>query len=120
MLKIFSLILGLSLSIVTSNAQESSEIPEEILQRVDTAMNRLEQFAGLNEEQYASIEPMMLLQARVIIQNIATPLETRQTQLEELLETTRLQIEPLLTETQKAGFGMVWNQVSQQVMEKLE
>lgn len=101
----------------------SPETPDKVQKRVDAAMDRLSQVAGFSEEQRSQIEPLMLemlLQARPIIQDTATPIETRQIQLEELLESTRLKIEPLLTESQNMGFGIVWNQVSKQVMERLE
>jgi hypothetical protein len=107
----------------TSESPEEVDIPKEMQQRVDAAMNRLSQIAGLSDEQRSQIEPIlleMLLQARVVIQDTATSVETRQIQLEALLETTRQQIEPLLSETQRAGFGMVWGRVSQEVMERLE
>ena len=109
--------------IVVLFVEAETEIPAEVQERVDKAMDRLSQVAGLRDEQRSGIEPLileMLLQARVIIQDTATPLETRQEQMTVLLETTRTQIEPRLENTKKAGFDMVWNRVSEGVMGRLE
>jgi hypothetical protein len=98
-------------------------IPDEVQQRVNNALDKLSLLAGLTEEQRTQIEPLMLdmlLQARMIIQDTITPLETRQEQMTTLLETTRLHIEPLLTTTQQAGFGLVWGRVSAEVIGRLE
>jgi hypothetical protein len=108
---------------ITAQTTSESEIPAEIQERVDKAIDRLSQVASLSGEQRSRIEPLMLemlLQARVIIQDTTTPLETRQDQIATLLETTRLHIEPLLTQSQQEGFDMVWNRVSEGVMGKLE
>lgn len=119
------LVISPSFGITAQTAPEetASEIPPEVQERVDKAMDRLSQVAGLNEEQRSGIEPIMLemlLQARVIIQDTATPVETRQEQMTVLLETTRAQIEPLLTPSQQMGFGLVWGRVSAEVMGRLE
>jgi hypothetical protein len=124
MLKIFVLVT--LLLVTASNAQataEVTEVPKEVQQRVEDALDKLSLFAGLSEEQRAQLEPIMLdmlLQARVTIQDTETPLETKRLHLGTLLQTTRFHIEPLLTESQRAGFGMVWGRVSGQVMERLE
>jgi hypothetical protein len=116
--------LGTDYTITAQTTSEAeTKIPAEAQKRVDKAMNRLSQFAGLSEEQNSQIEPLlleMLLQARIIIQDTTTPLETRQAQMTILLETTRLQIEPLLTQSQQAGLGMVWSRISAEVMARLE
>jgi hypothetical protein len=99
------LFISPSLSITAQTASEgtASEIPPEVQERVDKAMNRLSQVAGLSKEQCGQIEPIMLemlLKARVIIQDTEAPLETQQEQMTTLLEPTRTQIEPLLTTSQ--------------------
>jgi hypothetical protein len=112
-----------SITAQTSSEEAASEILPEVQERVDKAMNRLSQVAGLSEEQRNQIEPIMLemlLEARIIIQDTETPLETRQEQMTLLLETTRAQIEPLLTPSQYMGFGLVWGRVSAEVMGRLE
>lgn len=115
--------LSFSMTAQTSSEETASEVPPEVQERVDKAMNRLSQVAGLSEEQRGQIEPMileMLLQARVVIQDTATPLEARREDMTILLETTRTQIEPLLSDSQKADFDMVWSRVSEGVMGRLE
>jgi hypothetical protein len=118
------LLICIVLSLSYSYAQDvKPAIPDEVQQRVDSALDKLSLVAGLSEEQRSQIEPIMLdmlLQARVILQDTETPIETRQLQLEQLLEATRLQIEPFLTPSQNAGFGLVWGRVSAEVMARLE
>lgn len=97
-------------------------------QRTERRGRLRERLEGLSEElqldntQRSQLAPIMqktIQQVRILIRDTANPVETRRTQLSELLEASHHQIEPFLNATQQQKLEGLWQRLCERILGRL-